>query len=221
MFSANLCGVSMDAKYGLYLPEYSIPAAEVQMDYKEIPFRDGAIDKTDIDGVVRYKDREWELEFQKTGPDVSAYDLPSVTSVVSNDLHGRNGEIIFDDDSSWIWEGRVFVGEARCEDNGLIIVSIKLITRPYKRKVIGISKSVVLSGTSQVISLVNGRKPIIPTLYVSDSATLAFTIKGSSYTSTLGEGTWTVTDLVLFEGITDVSVTGSGTLIIEYPELSL
>lgn len=224
MYSAKLMNKQMDTVYDLYLPEYTIPAPEVQTNYVDIPGKDGAVDKTAPDGVVRYKDREWDLVFKKTGNAVSADDLQSLSSSLNNDLHGRKGEVIFDDDPTYKWIGRVFVQDVLCENNGLIIVNIQFISEPYKRNIIDISRSVTLSNTSQTIALTNGRKPLIPTIIVAgenSSAVLVFTIKGEEYTVELSAGTWTVTDLVLFEGTTNIAATGSGTLTITYPEYSL
>lgn len=224
MYSAKLMNKQMDTVYGLYLPEYTIPAPEAQTDYVEIIGKDGAVDKTAPDGVVRYKNREWTLSFQKTGATVSADDLQSISSSLNNNLHGRKGEVIFDDDSSYKWIGRTFVQDVLCENNGLIIANIKFVSDPYKRKLTDISRSVTLSSTSQTIALTNGRKPLIPTIIVAgenSSAVLVFAIKGEEYTVELSAGTWTVDDLVLFEGTTNVAATGSGTLTITYPEYSL
>lgn len=221
MYSANIVGKQMDSVFGLYLPNYDVPPPEVQTNYVEVVGRDGAIDKTAPDGVVRYKDREWTLEFQKTGADVSADDLPSISRALYNELHGRQGEIIFDDDTSYKWIGRVFVDNVSCENNGLIIASIRLITEPYRYKLNGISKGVSLSSQAVDVTLTNGRKPLVPIITVSGIAVLEFTIRGEEYSIELSAGTWTVTDLILFEGNTVVSVSGSGLISFEYPEASL
>lgn len=224
MFSAKLVGKQMDVFYDLYLPEYNVPTPEVQTNYIEIPGLNGSIDKISPDGVVHYKNREWTLQFQKTGKNVSAYDLPLMSRMLYNDLHGRKGEIIFDDDINYKWIGRVFVDDVRCENNGLIIADIRLITDPFRYGVVGIERSYTLSGTSQVIVLKNGVKPLVPKIVVSgtnSSASLEFTIKGNSYTASLSAGTWTVPDLVLFEGDTEISISGSGNIKFEYPEALL
>ena len=224
MHSAKVVGKQMDSVYDLYLPEYTVPAPEVQTDFVEIVGKDGSIDKTAPDGVVRYLDRNWTLVFKKTGESVSAADVPSISSALMNDIHGRRGEVIFDDDTNYKWIGRVLVLDVSCENNGLIIVTINFISEPYKYGINDISESVTLSQTEQTIELVNGRKPLVPTIAVSGNdavANLSFTVKGVSHTATLSEGTWTVSDLVLFEGTTDVVATGSGTMMITYPEASL
>lgn len=224
MYSAKLMNKQMDTVYGLYLPEYIIPAPEVQTNYVEIVGKDGSIDKTAPDGVVRYKDREWDLVFKKTGNAVSADDLQSLSSSLNNDLHGRKGEVIFDDDPTYKWIGRVFVQDVSCENNGLLIANILFISEPYKQKLTDISEVVTLSQTAQTIVLTNGRKPLIPKIIVSgndSSAVLVFTVKGHEYTLQLSTGTWVATDLILFEGTTNVVATGSGTLTITYPEYSL
>lgn len=221
MHSVNIVGVQMDTAFELYLPDYVIPSPEVQTNYKEIPYRNGSIDKTAPDGVVHYKDRQWKLIFKKTGEDVSAYDVPSLSQQINNSIHGRSGNIIFDDDPTWKWVGRVFVDDVSCEDNGMLIASVKLITDPFKYKLTNISKSSSLSSTAKNVSLTNGRKPIVPSVVVSNTATLSFTIKGVSYNLTLSSGTHKVAQLVLFEGTTVVSCSGRGTITFTYPEASL
>lgn len=221
MYSANIIGKQMDTVYGLYLPEYEVPSPEAKTNYKEIPFMDGAIDKTAPDGIVHFMDRNWELEFQKTGPNVSANDIQELSRQLNNDLHGRKGEIIFDDDPNYKWIGRVFVQSVSCENNGLLKVAINLTTEPYKYNVEQISVEYSLSEEETVIELDNGRKPTVPSVIVSDEAVLTFTIKGVEYSIELAEGTWNVSELVLFEGTTEVIATGSGTITFEYEEASL
>lgn len=224
MYSARLLGKQMDVVYGLYLPEYSVPTPAVQTNYVEIPGMDGSLDKTAPDGVVRYKDREWSLQFQHTGPCVSGYDLPSISRRLYSDLHGRDGEIIFDDDRNYKWLGRVFVDDVRCENNGLIVADVRLITRPYRYGVVGIRKQVTLGQSLQDVVLVNGHKPLIPTIIVTGDnaeAHLEFEIKDEAYVSDLTAGTWTVPGLILFEGATHVNVSGSGAVCFEYQEVVL
>lgn len=223
MHSANIVGIQMDAMFELYLPEYTVPTPEVQTNYKEIPYRDGSIDKTEQYGVVYYKDREWNLVFKKTGKNVSGYDLPKLAAELYNYIHGRRGNVIFDDDPTYKWIGRVFVDNVSCENNGLLIATMRFISEPYKYKVIDIEKTLTLSSSSQNVVLHNGRKPIVPTVVVSagGNASLAFTVKGVSYTATLSAGEQKVADLVLFEGDTVVSCTGSGTIKFSYVEASL
>ena len=224
MYSANFIGKQMDSVYGLYLPEYTIPAPEVQTNFVEILGRDGSIDKTAPDGIVRYKDREWELTFKKTGANVSADDIQSLSTALMNDLHGRRGNVIFDDDPNYKWVGRIFVIDVSCKHNGLIIAKFRFVSEPYKYGIDNIVRSAILSSTSQNVTLQNGRKPIIPTIIVSGdnaSAALVFTIKGNEYSISLNAGTVKVSDLVLFEGNTVVAVTGSGNISFTYPEASL
>lgn len=176
MYSANLIGKQMDTEFGLYLPEYSIPAPEVQTNYKEIPFRDGAIDKTSPDGVVHYKDREWDLTFKKTGATVSASDLAALAMSVMNAIHGKAGEIIFDDDPNYKWVGRVFVTSVDCENNGLLIVNIHMITHPYKYSLADIVVVDEIQTTSDeyegsIVSLIGGIGKSITELLVSFSPT--------------------------------------------------
>lgn len=222
MYSANLFGIQMDTVYGLYLEDYAVPAPEVQTNYVEVVRRDGAIDKTAPDGVVRYKDREWEsLIFSKTGDDVSGDDLQEFSATIMNAIHGRSGNIIFDDDSNYKWIGRAFVNKVDCENNGKIIVDVNLITQPYKIGLTAITKAVTLSSTEQNVTLKNGRKPLIPKIVVTNSAQVKFTLNGTQKTLNFTQGTYNNSDLILFEGNTIVTVSGQGTITFEYPEMSL
>lgn len=224
MFSANICGIQMDAMYGLYLPVYAVPTPEVQTNYIDIPGRDGQLDRTAPDGIVHYKNREWSLEFRKTGANVSGYDLPILAQRLYSDLHGRSGSMIFDDDANYKWIGRVFIDEVRCENNGLIIVDIRVITEPFRYGVIGIKRSLTLTDQSQTVLLQNRNKPIIPTITITgDDAdvNLIFTIKGDTHSAHLSAGVWNIPDLILFDGITVISVSGVGNISFEYPEAML
>ena len=132
MYSAKILGYQFDTVFGLYLPEYVIPSPVVQTDYRQIPGMDGAIDKTEQFGVVRYKTRTWKLQFEKTGKNISSDDLFDLEQDLLNKVHGLSGQIIFDDDPDFYWKGRAFVEKVSCKNNGLLIADIKLITDPYK-----------------------------------------------------------------------------------------
>lgn len=216
MYSASIIGKQFDTVYGLYLPFYSIPSPEVQADYKEIPGRDGALDKTEKYGVVRFKDREWSLTFNKTSKTTSQSDILELERQLLNDIHGKRGNIIFDDDTSYHWVGRVSVVSVSCEQNGLIIVELSMVTEPYKYTNTNVSVTKNLSSTATTITLTNGRKPVVPDITVSDSATISFTINGTTYTKTLSAGTTKVVNLVLYEGNTVITATGTGTIKFEY-----
>lgn len=223
MYSANFFGIQLDRTFELYLPEYDIPSPEAQTNYREIKGRDGAIDKTEQFGVVRYKDREWNLTFNKTGKQIDHSHVPVIERLLLNAIHARKGRIIFDDDPNYYWFGRAFVKDVSCQDNGLIIVQVSLITEPYKYALVDKNYVANLSNNSVVLTLENGRKPIIPSVISTDVATLSWTIKGVNYTKTISAGTFKITDLILYEGETELTVSSTGvcSVTVTYPDVQL
>jgi hypothetical protein len=86
----------------------------------------------------------------------------------------------------------------------------------------GDSVSVTLS-TMDKVTLVNHGKPMNPKINVvsEGSISLLFEIDGTRYTAALSAGEYTLPDLVLFDGSTDVYEAGEGTITYTYPEVSL
>lgn len=219
MFSAKICGYQFDTMFGLYLTDYEIPAPEAKTNYIDIPGRNGALDKTERNGVVYFKDRTIPLEFQKTGQHIDRSDIYELEMKLLNAIHGKRGQLIFDEDVMYYWEGRFFVTSVSCQNNGLLIVQMQAVVDPFKYPVKDTTHRIQLSETAKSVLLFNGRKPVVPTVKLENSnssAVLTWSIEETSYTKTISNGTYLLTDLILFDGETLLSASGSGTLTITY-----
>lgn len=201
--------------YGLVLPSYEIPAPEPFLYLEEVAGRNGLVDLSNAFGSVRYKNREWALEFKLPDP---AANWHTVASNVMRLIHGKRVNFIFDDDPNFVWNGRVSV-QHLVSNQGEITLPVNISSDPYKMKTTEtvVTKTITNSGT---VTLTNLNKEVVPVVTTTASMTLSFTIDGTAYTATVN-GTATVPQLVLKEGSTTITVTGSGTIMFEYTEGTL
>ena len=63
MNSMKIGTYQMDTTFGLYLPEYTIPAPAVQTNFVKIIGRDGSVDLSNALGL-HYDSRTWSLDFK-------------------------------------------------------------------------------------------------------------------------------------------------------------
>ena len=222
MYSMNIFGLQLDEEFDLYLESYTIPSPEVQTDYKKIPGMNGSIDRTEKFGTVFFKNRDWDnIVLKSTSWATDEDSKVELERELLNAIHGKSGRIIFDDDAEHYWQGRVFVQDVYVEGNAMLIVDLGLVTEPFKYGINGKTFTLNLSGSEQSVTLTNGRKVIVPKVIVTDNASLAYTVQGVEHTRELTAGTWRLTDLLLYEGSTIVTATGSGTLTIQYEDAQL
>lgn len=90
--------------YGLFLarrPDYGTPTPKTAA--IEIPGADGELDCTEYTGEVRYNDRDVVVEFSAKIPIEQQAEL---ISLLNNEIHGQQVELIFDDDPDWRYVGR-------------------------------------------------------------------------------------------------------------------
>ena len=201
------------ADFGLIVAPYAIPQPEPQTNYVDVPGRDGALDLTEAFGTVRYLDREIPL---------TLYALCPFDSTVSNfaaAVHGRRMNVIFDRDPTYYYDARITIEDVSMED-GFCTLSLTCKAKPYKQKN---STTTVTNNvtTTATITLTNGRMPAVPTITVTAQMTIAYTLNEQSYTSTLAAGTHSVASLVLPQGDTSITVTGTGTITFVYREGAL
>lgn len=201
------------ADFGLIVAPYAVPQPEPQTNYVDIPGRDGALDLTEAFGTVRYLDREIPLTLYARSP------FDAAVSSFAAAVHGRRMNVIFDRDPTFYYDTRITIDGVEKED-GYCTLSLSCKAKPYKQKntVTTVSESVT---DTAVITLVNGRMPVVPTITVTAQMTITYTLNRQAYTATLAAGTHTVSSLVLPEGDTEVTVTGTGTITFVYREGAL
>ena len=120
---------SMQTDFGLYLPEYTIPAPAPQTKVVSIIGRDGAVDLTNALGL-HYDSRKWTLDFKCFNPTVNWHTL---TSNVMNAIHGKRLDFSFADDSSYFWTGRFSVSYYK-PSKGEGTIRVEITSDPFKYK---------------------------------------------------------------------------------------
>lgn len=131
-------------------------------------------------------------------------------STVKNALHGRKMDIVFSDDPTFFWRGRISVGDWEFY-KGAGRVTITVDAEPYKYK----NEETVVSGSGS-LTLENSRMPVVP--YVSAAAAVDLAWDGYSVSISAGNDQL-IPQLVLNEGETEI--TASGEVTFRYREGSL
>ena len=135
---------SMQTNFGLYLPEYTIPAPPQQTKFVSIIGRDGAVDLSSALGI-HYDSRKWTLDFKCFNPTVNWHTL---ISSVMNAIHGQRLNFEFADDPNYFWTGRINV-ESYKPNKGEGTVRVTITSDPFKyAKLSEIVQDTVPKGTS-------------------------------------------------------------------------
>ena len=196
------------ADYGLIVAPYAIPMPEPQMNFVEIPGRDGALDLSEAFGTVRYTDRIIPLTLYARAP------FDTLISAFAADVHGRRMNVIFDRDPTFYYDARITLEDVE-RHVGYCELSLKCRAKPYKLEHFETMITVLPTG-SATVTLTNTLMPVVPTITVSAAMTLAFTIAGVVHTSNLAPGSHVVPSLVLLEGDTVIGITGTGRITFTY-----
>ena len=217
MDSASICGHQMDTEFGFYLPEYDDASPEVQSNFVEILGMSGSLDLSEQDGVVYFNDVEEELVFEKVTSETTQADIKSTARQLNNALLAEVGNVIFDDDPTFYRYGRVMSTRVECVENGKLIATIGLRLKPYRYKVNMTTVTKSVSGSTTVV-LSNLYMPVAPTVTTDSEMTLTYTIRGVQSTVTVNAGSHIIDTLILYEGNTTISVSGSGIITFSYRE---
>lgn len=115
----------------MYLTEAQIEAPEAQTTYIEIPGRNGLLDlSTALTGEVIYNDRTITMNFETT-VEFNGKTWSAFLSDLNTLFHGKETQIIFDDDPEYYYWGRCTVSNFALEGSKYS-VTITAICEPYK-----------------------------------------------------------------------------------------
>ena len=194
----------------LILASKEIGAPEPKTETIDIPGGDGELDFTKFSGTVRYKNRQLIFKFFYIGERSTFADK---FSEVQNAIHGKKLKITLDDDPNHYYFGRCTVDRWKVDKSiGKITVEANCEPYKYKNSVTTVSQSITSSGT---ISLTNLKKSVVPTISTTAAVTIAWT--GGSASLSAGNDQ-IIEDLVLREGTTGITVTGTATVTFKYQE---
>ena len=196
------------ADCGLIVASYAIPMPEPQMNFVDIPGRDGALDLSEAFGLVRYADRTIPLTLYARAP------FDTLLSAFAADVHGRRMNVIFDRDPAYYYDARITIEDVE-RHWGYCELSLECRAKPYKLEQFETAITVLPTG-SATVTLTNTRMSVVPSITVSAEMAFAFTIDGKDYSVTFPAGTHTAPALVLSEGDTEIGITGTGSATFTY-----
>ena len=178
--------------------------------------RDGDLDLSEaLTGEIRYENRIANFTFLVT--EGSQGDREYMLNTIINAIHGKTHKIILPDDLEHYLIGRCSVSGVT-NDKAYGSFSVSADCEPYRYSIYEVKRTIELTDTPVEIALNNsGRKTIIPTLVVANTANITF---GSTSLS-LGVGTYQIPALKLTSGVNTVLVSGVGSLALSYREAVL
>lgn len=212
--------------FGLVMTEKVISPPVPKVKKVDVPMRDGAVDLTHaLSDEVMFENRMLLLTFAVTDP---VHTWAAKISEIENYLHGKNMQIIFDDDKAFYYYGRVSVNKwtSNCTIGTLVL---ECDVDPYKydllpsdvdwewdifdfeNGIINEMGELIVNGNITV-TLICRRKRMYPT--ITASTPLIMEYKGESYR--LVPGSQKFYDLFLCEGENVLTFKGHGTVSINY-----
>ena len=216
--------------WGLYVTNTDyIKEPKQKLSYVDVPGRDGQIDLSDIlTGRPTYSGRELNIEFAGHRDKVS---WDSVISTFRNAINGRICRIIFDNDKSYFWRGRVDIKDfSSALNRGVFKVNIPNAD-PYKYSVLSSAEpwlwdpfnfetdmityigAITVDGTRD-ITIHHGNMLACPEFVVSNKTSLVFKVeyKGKEYELSLGTNK---IPAIMVGGDEDVLLTFTGSAKVE------
>lgn len=232
-YSVQLGGISLLDRYGLLMTKKYIGPPKAKTKLIDVPGRDGALDLSEVlTGRVTYEQRPIEVELYTPEKPLN---FTLLRSKIQNAFHGRRLQIIFDDDPTYYWEGRV---EIDFENDGALgTIKLNATVDPYKKwvqeypeewlwdtldfedGVINELSNISVSGTKSVDILVAEQSGMVICPTIEASAGMKVSYEGK--TVQIGTGKSTVYDFNLHEGNNTLVFTGNGTVTISYKGGSL
>lgn len=214
-----------------------IDPPEVKMNMIDIPGGDGYLDATEApDGRVHYGMRtaSWEFHVQREYRSFYHY----LFSSIMNYCHGQNMRIILDDDPQYFYIGRISVNQFLSEEIDATIV-LDVTAQPYKYEIALSTEEwlwdpfnfetdyvrgyggLTVDG-ERTLEIPGSKKPIAATFTVTledPEKPITLIYRGAAYR--LDQGTYKMTNVVIFYGINTLVFQGHGTVSVEFRGASL
>ena len=206
------------------LAHVSISAPTVRSKFVDVPLRNGKLDLTELlTDDVRYEDRDIKIDLKYIGESVM-----HKQSEIANYLHGQRMQINFDEDESYFYIGR-FTGFTYDVTNYGGKIHLTGTCDPFKYTLISSLddwlwdpfdfeegyinelSNIVVNG-SKTITLIADEKISYATI-ISDSQ---MDVTYDNVTVRVGVGTTTLYDFEFKQGDNVITLTGNGTVSIDY-----
>ncbi len=201
------------ADWGIILQPRTRRMPKPKIERVEVPGRNGRVDVTNAIGETTYDDIEASLIFKKLDTSRS---WATVKSMIANSIHGKACKVRFDDEPSYYYDARVTFHEQDSDEN-IGMFTIDFVAFPFKLKDEPTVIAVEVNG-SATKQLVNDRMTALPK--ITTTAAMQLEVEGKTFAMN-ESGSYTFPDFLLFEGITEIELTGTGAVTFEWQEGSL
>ena len=209
--------------FSLILKERTISFPQAKTMMVDVVGMNGVLDLTETLGTVKYNRRSITMTFTL----VDRTKFLSTLTDFANYIHGQNMEVTFSDDDNFYYKGRCSLNSFQTgEATGEIVVNMDAYPYKLERNLyedwlwddfdfetgIIIDRSFTITD-SETITLINRRMESVPSFRANSAMTLGF---GGHTFELPANKTKKFYDIVLTEGDNTLTVTGTGTLTIDY-----
>ena len=191
----------------------NFPTPQSQSNTITVPGRNSPIRFSEALGRVAYQPRTFEMTFSMLG-DRAEYD--QLVSAVVNQFAGQLCQVIV----SYVPE-LYAVGTLEAEPSydprmgkGTLILSCN----DGDAYLYHVNETEIMLTGDGTATLENDYMPVVPTITVTEEATLRWAVDGEPFHKTVSAGTWEIPELELRHGENTVSITSSGTTTFKYRE---
>lgn len=198
--------------------------------YVDIPASDGIIDLTEsLTGDVKYENRTITCEFNVLD---ARNRWSNIYSEILDFLHGQQMKVIFDEDPTYYYIGRVKVNEWK-SNKKTSTITIEGSVEPYKLEmfssledwewdsfnfetgIIRDYENIRVDG-SLTFTIEGRRKAVVPSFIVQSDDGTGLKVKFNGTTYDLPDGTNRVLNIIIKDGTNTLYFTGNGTVSINY-----
>lgn len=198
--------------WGLLLTAKTVGDPEVKTNYIELDGASGSIDLTEaLTGDVPYTDRTLAASFSMS--DGTVQERGAVLQDIRAALHGRKVRIVEPDDPEHFLLGRVLI-RGSTNTHSLSTLDIEAVCDPWRYAVNESERRVEPKGHTDVVICNAGTKTVTPVITVSGTVNVTF----NGLTTTLTDGSYTVSDIRLKPGANVIGVAGTGVVVFKYRE---
>lgn len=222
--------------FGLLLTGRKIGSATPKRKTIDVPWRDGVLDYTQVNGRTFYNNRTHEFSFKLINPDM----FYVTYSELAEAIHGKTVRIVIPEDPSYYYYGMCEVGDMEVS-KALGTITVTVNAEPYKYSFSGPNDEIrwddvnfettvfrhlgsISVSDSETVAIPKGGVSVVPIFNVTaiTSASLKVRSNRENVNHDLSIGRNRFPSLTVC-GETDVTLTltGSGTLTIDYKESKL
>ena len=203
----------MYTDFGMILTDLSLEMPEIKTKYQELPLENGSIDLSEVvTGRPVYGLRTLKLTFKRRG--TSAAEWLDICSQIASAVHGKRLPVTLPDDPNHYYLGRITCAPG-VKEYGAGSFEITAVCNPYKYAQTE-SSAVCSTGTTAILN--SGDEIVSPTFTASETGMTVALNGGAAYSIAQVGKAVKIPELLLLPGANNVSVIGTGNIILMWRE---